>query len=366
VTALELPANEREDAVFSNGVVRMLALDGGGIRGVLPARVLVELERITGKPVASLFDVVAGTSTGGLIALALTKPNGVGAPEFSAREVLDLYLKFGRVIFPRVRSMRSRGEFSSARAQVVQRIGCLLSPQLFGNARYVATGLESVLETYLGTARLSDALSDVIVPAYDWRAGRAMIFNSRDAREGTALNPPMTVVARATAAAPTYFPPVRFPVDPAREVILIDGGVVANNPSFIAFFEALRLERLQGREAKVVVVSLGTGRPPERAVTYKEVFSRSWLKLAMGMLGVVFDGTSEVADELIARIVAGRGPGSHYWRFQTELLGANLEMDDASDRNLGRLLELSEQMIDERRSDLAEIGRLLVDVGARR
>ena len=295
MTSLGLQADEHEDAIPSTNVLRLLALDGGGIRGVLPARILVELERITGKPVASLFDVVAGTSTGGVIALALTKPVARGGGPESASQALDLYLRFGHVIFPRtrLRGIRSRSDLTTARVHTVQRLGCLVSPRRFGNARYVATGLESVLETYLGTARLADALSDVIVPAYDWRAGRAMIFNSRDAREGSALNPPMTVVARATAAAPMYFPPVRFAPERGSEVILIDGGVVANNPAFIAFFEALRLERLQGHEVKVVIVS-GNGRPPEKPVTYQEVFSRNRLKLSMGMLGVVFDGTSEV------------------------------------------------------------------------
>ena len=159
---------------------------------------------------------------------------------------------------------------------------------------------------------------------------------------------------------------MRFAADHGREVILIDGGVVADNPAFIGFFEALRLERLFGHELKVVVLSLGTGRPPEKVVTYKEVFSRSWLKLAMGMLGVVFDGTSEVADELITRLVASRGPESHYWRLQTDLDGASLEMDDASETNLRRLLELTEDMLARRQSDLADAARILVDVGARR
>ena len=82
-------------------VVKVLSIDGGGIRGIIPAMVLMEIERRTQRPIATLFDLVAGTSTGGILALGLAKPNGQGRPEHSAESLLGLYENDGAKIFSR-------------------------------------------------------------------------------------------------------------------------------------------------------------------------------------------------------------------------------------------------------------------------
>jgi hypothetical protein len=222
-----------------------------------------------------------------------------------------------------------------------------------------------LLADKLGTARLADALTDVIVPTYDWRAGRAVVFRSREAREGVAPNPPMALLARATTAAPTYFPPVRHRLG-EREVALIDGGFIANNPASLAYYEGLTLERIRNVDAAFLFVSLGTGRPPESIPTYEEIWSRSWFKLAMGMLGVVFDGTSEVVDDLLARIIGGRWRRGQYWRLQTDLWGVKLDLDDASEANLNGLFRLGDRLVRDQASELSEIAELLTAVEAER
>jgi hypothetical protein len=148
-----------------------------------------------------------------------------------------------------------------------------------------------------------------------------------------------------------------------REVILIDGGFIANNPASIAYYEALCLERLSEDDAEFLIVSLGTGRPPEVIQTYEEIWSRDWLELAMGMLGVAFDGTSEVVDDLLRNLIENRWRQGRYWRFQTDLWDVNLDLDDASERNLANLLSLAEQLIADRHDDLIEIADLLTPVG---
>src|SRR2546421_11063200 len=80
-------------------MIKILSIDGGGIRGIIPATVLAEIEKRTKKPIAKLFDLIAGTSTGGIIALALTKPNYEGKPEYQAQDVVDLYELKGQNIF---------------------------------------------------------------------------------------------------------------------------------------------------------------------------------------------------------------------------------------------------------------------------
>jgi predicted acylesterase/phospholipase RssA len=349
----------------SSDPIRILSLDGGGMRGVIPARILVELERLSGRPIAGMFDVVAGTSTGGMIALAMSKPGADGMPALTAQEVLDTYVTYGPVIFPRVALRPLRWErVQASRPVIAQRFGAVTRPRRYGNARFQSVGLEGVLKKLLGDAKLADAMADVIVPSYDWKAGRAYVFRSREAREGTGVNPSMAVVARATSAAPTYFSPLRLRV-PDRELVLIDGGLVANNPASIAYYDALYRARSEARaEPDFLVVSLGTGMPPAAVPTYQELWSRNWLRMSMGMLGVMFDGTSEIVDSLLTEIITPRHPSSRYWRLNMELHGARLDLDDARPAQLQTLLELAEALIASMADDLAEMVQLLTSSNA--
>jgi hypothetical protein len=128
---------------------RVLSIDGGGIRGILPAMVLSDLERRTGRPIIDLFDMIVGTSSGGLIALGLSCPGEGGKPRHTARDVLRLYEVEGKRVF-------SRSVWHKIRA-----VGNL------ADEKYPASGVEGVLEDYFGEARLKDALCDVVVPAYE-------------------------------------------------------------------------------------------------------------------------------------------------------------------------------------------------------
>jgi uncharacterized protein len=346
---------------MSERVIRVLSIDGGGMRGIIPARLLVELERMTGRSIADLFDIVAGTSTGALIALGAAKPGPGGRPAMTAEQILSVYLDQGRTMFPDLtaRRMVDRMFWRTSKNHVYQRVGAVMWPGRFGNARYLPHDLEGLLERMLGDARMADAVMDVVVPTYDWRAGRALLFSSRDARENAARNLPMRQVARGTTAAPTFFPPLRMTLDDGREVALIDGGVVANNPVSVAYYEALRHPVASAGEVDILAVSLGTGRPPEDVPTYEELWSRNWLRLGMGMLGTIFDGTSEIADELMRSLSARKEPGSRYWRFQTELRGCSLALDDACAENVNALVALAERMITEQRTELEEAAELL-------
>jgi uncharacterized protein len=344
-------------------VIRILSIDGGGMRGIIPMRVLSELERVTGRRAATMFDVVAGTSTGGVIALALSRPGGPdGGPLLTAQEVLDVYMSWGPKIFPdtRLRELPKLLRAKSTRAALRQKVGAVVSPRRYGNARYGADGLEGLFRDALGDTRLSDAVTDVIVPSYDWRAGRSVTFRSREARAGRGPDPTMAQVARATTAAPTYFAPVRLPVDDERkELVLIDGGVAANNPTSVAYYEGLAQERIRGIDVDFLIVSLGTGRPPEEVPTYEQIFSRNWLRLGMGMLGVFMDGSSEIVDELMRNVMTAKEPYGRYWRFNVDLRGCSLDLDDASPQNMSSLVAIADQLIAERRADFEEIAELL-------
>lgn len=327
---------------------------------MIPARILVELERLAGQPIPKLFDVVAGTSTGGIIALLVAHPGAPGAQPLAATEVLDLYHTEIQRVFPplEVKDWRDWWDAQDGRGAFSQRFGAALMPHHYGNARYLPVGLEEALERMLGHARLGDAVVDVVIPAYDMRAHRPVLFRSADARDGRGPNPEMKLVARATSAAPTYFPPLRIE-DPAGDLVLVDGGLVANNPVTLAYFDAIE-HGPWSAEQDAVIVSLGTGVPPVESETYEQIWSRTWPQLAMGLMAVVFDGTSELANGLVERIIKGRGDNHRYWRFQTELRDVSFHLDDASPENVARLFAIAEELVAAKHDELAEVAAALV------
>jgi len=168
---------------------RVLAIDGGGIRGVIPATVLVDLERrLVPRPLATVFDLIVGTSTGGIIALGLTVPDGE-RPRHSAERLLELYLNDGEAIFP------GGGRVAHPRAGWLRE-----------GTRYLASELEEVLARYFGGTPLTAALTAVVVTSYDLGRGEPVTLSSR-AELGDVSDVTMVVAARATSAAPMFFAP---------------------------------------------------------------------------------------------------------------------------------------------------------------
>jgi len=298
--------------------VRVLAIDGGGIRGLIPALVLADLERRTGRRAAELFDVIAGTSAGALLACGLARP----APA-TAAELADAYVEEGPRIFGR--SLLKRA-FS---------VGGLV------DERYEDDGLMAALERHLGATRLSEATTGLLVTAYDIEHRRAVFFRSTRAREDPAEDHTLVEVARASAAAPTYFEPGR-----AGERVLVDGGVFSANPSLVAIVD---------REDEVsLLVSVGTGTSEER-IAYERARWWGQLEWARPLLDVVFDGIAETTEFAVARLLRER-----YVRLQPALREGNARLDDASEANLAGLRRDAERLIAERAADLDDLAARLV------
>lgn len=319
--------------------VRILSIDGGGIRGVIPAVILSEVERRAGRPIHELFDLVVGTSTGGLIALALTAPTSGGGAR-PASELVDLYEREGSRIFER--SLWKR----------LTSVGGLL------DERYSSAGLEDVLDRYVGDTKLSAALTPVMVTSYDLHARTAFFFRSSKAVDEPEYDFPMKVAARATSAAPTYFEPVRvqgLASDRESTYALVDGGVFANNPAMCGFVEASCSHPAAER---FVVLSLGTGEQT-RTIAYDDAKDWGLVEWARPMLNVVFDGVSDTVDFQLAQLLSSHVsvyPGSDYLRLQTELTIGNDDMDDASATNLTALKIIAGEIVTGRS---AEIDRLI-------
>jgi patatin-like phospholipase/acyl hydrolase len=146
-------------------MTRILSIDGGGIRGLIPVMVLTEIGKLTQKPIVKLFDVIAGTSTGGILACGLCVPDSAGEPIFSASALVDLYLHEGPRIFPYHVFERLTEHFE---------------------AKYPASGIEQVLHEYFGELRPSEALTELFVTAYDIERRKPKFFRTKDARQNPA------------------------------------------------------------------------------------------------------------------------------------------------------------------------------------
>ncbi len=298
--------------------MRVLAIDGGGIRGLIAALVLAELEDRSGQPASELFDLIAGTSTGGIIAGAVCAPDPLPAAEVAA-----IYEEEG----PRI--------FDLSVAQRIRSAGGLL------DEKYDDAALNAALERFLGDKRLSQTRPDLIVPTYDTAAPGPYFFKTTEAREDPAEDAALSAVARATSAAPTYFEPSE-----RGGLALVDGGVFAVNPGMSALAEVLRHQP----EADVKLVSLGTGERTTKR-SFDEIKDWGLVEWARPILDVVFDGSSDAVDYQLRHIL---GEDS-YWRFQVELTRASDDLDDASAQNLRRLRGHAEELIATRSDDLDEV-----------
>jgi patatin-like phospholipase/acyl hydrolase len=302
--------------------MRILAIDGGGIRGIIPALVLAEIERRSGRRTFELFDLIAGTSTGGILACALCAPEPL-----PAEKLVALYEEEGPEIF-------SRSVF-----QEIRSAGGL------ADEKYDSAALDRALDRFLSDKRLSSSRPDLIVPAYDTAEPGPYFFKSRKARESEADDFSLAVVARATSAAPTY-----FEASSVGERALVDGGVFAVNPAMSAFAEVMRHQP----SAEVVLLSLGTGQRTRRR-SYADIKNWGLVEWARPILDVVFDGVSDAVDYQLRHVLEeGR-----YWRLQVELTEASDDLDDASEENLRLLRRQAEELVAASGADIDAVIRLL-------
>jgi uncharacterized protein len=330
-------------------LIKVLSIDGGGIRGIIPAVMLSEIEKRTHKSVSDLFQLIAGTSTGGILALGLAKPDSHGKPQYSAADMVELYQKEGKTIFSRSFGHKLRA------------LGFILGE------KYPARGIEKVLAKYFGKIRLKDALTEVLVTAYDTERRDSWFFKSSKARENPQADFLMSAVARATSAAPTYFSPAKIKTESVIDYCsMIDGGIFANNPAMCAYVEAIayscqfrkklaplgKLSREKGED--ILLLSLGTGEYT-RPLPYVKI--KHWgIRWAQPILDVVFDGVSDTVDYQLQQLLPPSQTGAdRYYRFQVRLERDNDQMDTTNPGQIHLYKLLGEQLIGENDQRIDEL-----------
>jgi predicted acylesterase/phospholipase RssA len=335
---------------------RVLAIDGGGIRGIIPAAVLADLERrLAPRAIADVFDLIVGTSTGGILALGLTVPQN-GRPRHSAERLLALYETEAETIFPgggpTDLGEKLFGTRDPWKLMLRDPLDLLIRKskreKAAGGAKYFVTGLEDVLSRYLGEAPLASAVADVVVTSYDMAYGEPVLFSSRP-RDDFVTDVPMTVAARATSAGPTFFKPQPLS-DGERQRMLVDGGVYVNNPSLLGYL--LGGQAAKAAERPLLLVSLGTGRRPPRGPLTPVEMNDSF-STAAALMSAVASGGGAMGDALLSGLADG--DAFRYWRVQTTIGTCSFTMDDSSPENVACLGARARELVTEQAAAIEAI-----------
>jgi patatin-like phospholipase/acyl hydrolase len=250
-------------------VRRVLAIDGGGVRGVLPASFLATVEEQIGRSPADYFDLIIGTSTGGIIALGL----GSG---LSAQAIRDFYITRGPRIFRGQRHLRAM------RRSLV--------------AKYDPRGLRDELDEVLGDVRIGDSQTRLVIPSMDLTTGKVRLWKTaHHERFVQDYKRRMVDAAMATSAAPTYFKAVVSDTGTS----LVDGGVFANNPAALGAVEAIGV--LGWPRDEVAILSLGCGTEPldVRPGRFKSGLAGLGPKIASIFIAAQSDASTGMATHLI-------------------------------------------------------------------
>jgi hypothetical protein len=353
----------------------ILSIDGGGIRGIIPAAILVELQnrlvaRGKNEPLCRYFDMIAGTSTGAIIAAGLScpHPHNPLQPAATPADLVALY--------------RDRGEEIFSRKSILK----LLNFRGLFDEQYDAEPLEAIIKSIVGDgARISDSLTIFLATAYEIESRQAVFMTNADDANSDYL---FWQALRGTSAAPTYFQTAR--VENRRSgdnglpgmLSLIDGGVFANDPAMAAYVEA----RKKGwADSDIQILSIGTGLQLDK-IAYAD--AKNWGVLGWidpshnsPILSILMDGQATTTGYQVNKIM-NSDPQNHisapplvdgstqlpatnrdkvkYFRLNGPLKGTgwvtgiDSELDKADTANIKRLQKLAGQIV-ARNSDVLDI-----------
>ncbi|CAO2188596.1 unnamed protein product [Urochloa humidicola] len=350
-------------------LVTVLSIDGGGVRGIIPAVVLAFLEEklqaLDGPDarIADYFDVVAGTSTGGLLTTMLTAPGQNGRPLFAAKDLAQFYIDQSPKIFPQKNWILSK-IFGTLR--------------MVRGPKYDGKYLHALLRQYLGDMRLDKALTNVVIPTFDIAFLQPTIFSSLELKQRPSRNALLADIAYSTSAAPTFFPAHYFETKDKdgkiRAFNLVDGGLAANNPTLCAmsqvskdivlgyndFFPVMPVDY-----GKFMVISVGCG--SNRSKTrYSAKAAAKWAIFNW----LIKDGTAPIIDMYNAAsgdmvdihlcvLFRALHSSHNYLRIQyDQLTGSAGSVDDVSKENMDKLVKIGKDLLSQNvsRVDL-ETGR---------
>jgi patatin-like phospholipase/acyl hydrolase len=330
---------------------RILSIDGGGIRGIIPGMVIVALEdklkELSGNPnthISDYFDFFSGTSTGGLLTAILLFPSDEDPtrPKFSAREALDIYLEHGTAIFS-----------TSKTRKFLSRFGLL-------SEIYNASVFEEILHDYFGDTRLSQLIKPCIMTAYNIELRKNHLFRQQKAlSHGDARDFYVRDVCRATSAAPTIFSVAEIFSLANTRYVLIDGGLFAHNPSIVALLEVLKTFNTFNI-SDVHILSLGTG-ITKNAYNYEDFKKKKAISIGPALVDIMTSSSSESNDYFLRQLFRSVSRTGNYSRIEPNNLSSiNPGLDAASKSNIQKIVTLADKLVSENEPILASLAHDLI------
>ncbi len=338
--------------------ITILSLDGGGIRGIISCIILKYIEEELQKwdnsnaRLGDYFDLVAGSSTGGLITSIILYPEEARKSKYSVQKGLELYSEKGGDIFQ-----------VSFWERLVNPFG-LLSEKISEEA------LEKNLNNFFGKLELKDLTKPCLITSYDIENRRAKLFNSVDANINT-NNFLVKDICRATSAAPTYFSPARIKSIYGQFFSLIDGGVFANNPALCAYAEARKIpfdEVFKNSQKPnnpsvndMLIISIGTG-AEAKPYHYKKLANAGKLAWINPIIDMLLSANAETVDYQLSQMFATLGSRNqkNYYRINPSLRNASPSMDNVRKENIENLIQAGLSYIDENKETLQQIVQKLI------
>ena len=337
---------------------RILSIDGGGIRGIIPAQIGVKIEsklqQKSGNPdarIADYFDMIAGTSAGGLLTCIYLYPDAKNPsrPRWCAEDAVNFSIKSGRDVF------------QSSFWQTLKSLDGLV------DEKYPSDRLEKfLLENFLDV-KLSELLKPCLISSYDVERRKAHFFDQIDAKKYPAADYLIRDIARATSAAPSYFEIPQIFSLTKESYALVDGGVFANNPALCAYAEARSKLRIpddrpdRGPTAKdMVILSLGTGKA-QKKFPYEEVKNWGQVEWVEPLINIMMTGVSETVNYQMIQIFDAIEKPNQYLRISPDLSGElPLPIDDASEEKISELVRIGKDQAEQYDEQLDKLIDLLL------
>ncbi|KAL9453060.1 hypothetical protein AB3S75_008788 [Citrus x aurantiifolia] len=342
--------------------ITVLSIDGGGVKGIIPGTILAFLESrlqdLDGPNarIADYFDIVAGTSTGGLIGTMLTAPNKDGRPMYAAKNINNFYFEHCPKIFPQLSWGRNFPR------SIIRSLSKWVRPMYDG--KYIRSLTKEILEDIT----IKDTLTNLIIPTFDIKRLQPVIFSTNDVKKGPLKNARLADICVGTSAAPTYLPAHHFVTKDSTtgdtcSFDLIDGGVAANDPTLVAISHILNEILKHNAEfddikpidsGQMLVLSLGTGEA-KRATYYSARNASKWGRLKWAynggrapMLDVFLDASSDMVDFHVSAFFQSSNCKASYLRIQDDTLSIDAaKVDNSTEENMKRLEEIGMKLLKE-------------------
>lgn len=336
----------------------ILSIDGGGVRGLIPLRILESLEsrllhRGIDRPMHQLFDLMAGTSMGGLIAAGLSAPRPGGKNGAAAATISEL-----RAFY----ELEAREIFSYSISARLAR--AVTSPLGLFDETYDARPLEKLLKERFGWTSMASGLCKLVLTAYDIEQRKTVFMTNGLEENGSRPDDYYFWQAiRATTAAPSYFEPARIDnLTLNRQEAMVSGDVFMNDPAMAAYLEA---RKLGWNQDELVILSLGTGRAQEHPFPYQQAVgwgALGWMQPSKGVpiLSIFSDGQTQTA-AYQAHHLFKELPKVSYHRIDGELEANAEAVDNARPGNIMILNGAADRMIRDNTVLLDKLADLLKD-----